>query len=164
MDIDDSEWDDPDYELLAFIGRDRPFTRVECGHEPGESVDRRSHPSRHCRSDAPRRRAVGGRPTGSTTSAEDIHAAQEDIEDLARAGPGVRPVRRVHVHGGRPQPRGLGRRLSVPDPEGAPTQRARSSFDMTGLELPQMDVMAFPGEEPPQIECNEDAGGQNTDE
>jgi hypothetical protein len=24
--------------------------------------------------------------------------------------------------------------------------------------------MAFPGEEPPQIECNADAGGQDTDE
>lgn len=37
--IDDSEWDDPDYEFLAFIGRDRPFTDRECGHEPGEGVD-----------------------------------------------------------------------------------------------------------------------------
>lgn len=37
--IDTSEWDDPDYEFLAFIGRDRPFSGHECGHEPGESVD-----------------------------------------------------------------------------------------------------------------------------
>jgi hypothetical protein len=37
--IDTSEWDDPDYELLAFVGRDRPFTKRECAHEPGESVD-----------------------------------------------------------------------------------------------------------------------------
>ena len=34
--VDISEWDDPDYEFLAFIGRDRPFVRRECGHEPGE--------------------------------------------------------------------------------------------------------------------------------
>jgi hypothetical protein len=37
--IDRSEWDDPDYEFLAFIGRDRPFSGRECGHEPGEGVD-----------------------------------------------------------------------------------------------------------------------------
>jgi hypothetical protein len=37
--IDNSEWDDPDYEFLAFVGRDRPFTERECGNEPGESVD-----------------------------------------------------------------------------------------------------------------------------
>jgi hypothetical protein len=37
--IDTSEWDDPDYEFLAFIGRDRPFSGHECGHEPGEDVD-----------------------------------------------------------------------------------------------------------------------------
>ena len=37
--IDTSEWDDPDYEFLAFVGRDRPFSGRECGHEPGEGVD-----------------------------------------------------------------------------------------------------------------------------
>jgi hypothetical protein len=37
--IDSSEWDDPDYEFLAFIGRDRPFSGHECRHEPGEGVD-----------------------------------------------------------------------------------------------------------------------------
>ena len=37
--VDNSELDDPDYEFLAFVGRDRPFTGRECGGEPGESVD-----------------------------------------------------------------------------------------------------------------------------
>jgi len=37
--IDNSEWDDPDYQFLAFVGRDRPFTGRECQGEPGESVD-----------------------------------------------------------------------------------------------------------------------------
>ncbi|MDQ3856185.1 MAG: hypothetical protein M3281_07315 [Chloroflexota bacterium] len=37
--VDSSEWDDPDYEFLAFVGRDRPFSGHECGHEPGEGVD-----------------------------------------------------------------------------------------------------------------------------
>jgi hypothetical protein len=37
--VDTSEWDDPDYEFLAFVGGDRPFTSRECQNEPGESVD-----------------------------------------------------------------------------------------------------------------------------
>lgn len=37
--VDGSEWDDPDYMFLAFVGRDRPFTDRECGGEPGEGVD-----------------------------------------------------------------------------------------------------------------------------
>jgi hypothetical protein len=37
--IDRSEWDDPDYEFLAFVGRDRPFTDRQCEGEPGEGVD-----------------------------------------------------------------------------------------------------------------------------
>src|SRR5215208_3391507 len=28
--VDTSEWDDPDYEFLAFVGRDRPFSGHEC--------------------------------------------------------------------------------------------------------------------------------------
>lgn len=37
--IDISEWDDPDFMLLAFAGLDRPFSERECDDEPGESVD-----------------------------------------------------------------------------------------------------------------------------
>ena len=43
-------------------------------------------------------------------------------------------------------------------------RRQALAMDMRGFDPPQYDFMAFPGEEPPQIECNEDAGGQNTDE
>jgi hypothetical protein len=44
-------------------------------------------------------------------------------------------------------------------------QRRRAlAMDMRGFDPPQYDFMAFPGEEPPQIECNEDAGGEDTDE
>jgi hypothetical protein len=42
--------------------------------------------------------------------------------------------------------------------------RPALAMDMRGFDPPQYDFMAFPGEEPPQIECNEDAGGQDTDE
>ena len=43
-------------------------------------------------------------------------------------------------------------------------RRQALAMDMRGFDPPQYDFMAFPGEEPPQIECNEDAGGQDTDE
>jgi hypothetical protein len=43
-------------------------------------------------------------------------------------------------------------------------RRQALAMDMRGFDAPQYDFMAFPGEEPPQIECNEDAGGQDTDE
>lgn len=159
IDIDDSEWDDPDYMLLAFLGRDRPFTRVECGHEPGESVDRVAPAW-----------ALPARTAGRKQSEawadriddlkDDLHAAQEDLEDLVEPAQefiqfdecmftvGVRSSGGYHFR----------------TREGVSTKRAAFAFDMTGLVLPQMDVMAFPGEEPPSIECNEDAGGQNTDE
>ena len=43
-------------------------------------------------------------------------------------------------------------------------RRSALAMDMRGFGQPQFDLLAFPGEEPPQIECNEDAGGQGTDE
>ena len=42
-------------------------------------------------------------------------------------------------------------------------RRQALAMDMRGFDPPRYDFMAFPGEEPPQIECNEDAGGQDTD-
>ena len=35
--IDRSDWDDPDYMFLAFVGGDRPGRT--CQDEPGEAVD-----------------------------------------------------------------------------------------------------------------------------
>jgi hypothetical protein len=48
--------------------------------------------------------------------------------------------------------------------EGGQERRPALAMDMRGFATPQYDFLAFPGEEPPQIECNEDAGGQDTDE
>jgi hypothetical protein len=93
-----------------------------------------------------------------------LHSAREDLEDL------VEPVQEfvqfdecmftVGV-----QNLGTGKAgYHYVAPSGARSRRAALSFDMSGLRRPQWDVMAFPGEEPPQIECNEDAAGQSTDE
>lgn len=38
------------------------------------------------------------------------------------------------------------------------------AYDMRGLDAPDLHLLAFPGEEPPQIECNEDAAGEFADE
>jgi hypothetical protein len=48
--------------------------------------------------------------------------------------------------------------------ENGEERRPALAMDMRGFDAPQYDLMAFPGEEPPQIECNEDAGGEGTDE
>src|SRR5918997_6308573 len=45
---------------------------------------------------------------------------------------------------------------------GGEQRRQALAMDMRGFDPPQYDFLAFPGEEPPQIECNEDAGGQGT--
>jgi hypothetical protein len=37
-------------------------------------------------------------------------------------------------------------------------------MDLDGFDRAEHYFMAFPGEEPPQIECNEDASGESTDE
>ncbi len=48
--------------------------------------------------------------------------------------------------------------------DGRQVKRAALAMDMAGPGSSQWDFLAFPGEEPPQIECNEDAGGEFTDE
>ncbi len=42
-------------------------------------------------------------------------------------------------------------------------RRPALAMDMRGFGLPQFQFLAFPGEEPPSIECNEDAGEEFVD-
>ena len=90
IDLDTSEWDDPDYQLMAFVGRDRPF-HGECDTEPGEGFD------------------------GLPARAAAADALEEDVEDLVRARRGHHALRRVPVHRRRPRPG----RLRVPVPRRA---------------------------------------------
>jgi hypothetical protein len=46
---------------------------------------------------------------------------------------------------------------------GGTTRRPALAMDMRGLGRPQYHFLAFPGEEPPSIECNEDAGEEFID-
>ena len=47
---------------------------------------------------------------------------------------------------------------------GGAKRRPALAYDMRGFGLPQFDFLSFPGEEPPSIECNEDAGEEFIDD
>jgi hypothetical protein len=47
---------------------------------------------------------------------------------------------------------------------GGQRRRPALAIDMRGFGIPQFDFLAFPGEEPPSIECNEDAGEEFIDD
>jgi hypothetical protein len=49
---------------------------------------------------------------------------------------------------------------------GADGQKRRPALaiDIRGFGVPQFDFLSFPGEEPPSIECNEDAGEEFIDD
>ncbi len=162
IDIDSSEWDDPDYMLLAFIGRDQPFSATECGHEPGESVDRAVPTTRSAT--RPAARPEQGWAERVQDVKHDLAGALEDIEDLLEPAQEFVQFDECMFTVGMGERGGPGTGYLFRTESGTSVRRSALFFDMTGLRLPQMDVMAFPGEEPPQIECNEDAGGQNTDE
>ena len=168
--IDISEWDDPDYQFLAFAGRDRPFKKRECESEPGEGVDRVAAMGIPARAVArasgevsKATRAAGPSAKGGRSDlAQEMSSFQEDLEDL------VEPIGEFKVfdqcmfsigvsgYGSRGGDTGYVYRSGRLQPALA--------MDMRGFDRAQYDFMAFPGEEPPQIECNEDASGFETDE
>ncbi len=146
--IDRSEWDDPDYQLLAFRAGDRPFGPGECGTDPGESADRPT-----VRPPARDRQTWQDLREGIRDLREDVEDLGEPVDEIARFDQCLYTVGVTSRDGYRYRtPRGTGSVTSA------------LSFDLRGARLPTMSLMAFPGEEPPQIECNEDAGGVETDE
>ncbi len=159
--VDRSAWDEPDYEVLAFAGRDDPDSPRECGTEPGEGVDRVTPSSAASPSPIRARDARGDR---IEDLAGDVGSMAETVDDL------FEPIEEFDLfdqcmftigmtqYGSRSGPAGY----SYFD-RGA-GQRPALAMDMAGFDTAEHNFMAFPGEEPPQIECNEDAGGQGTDE
>jgi hypothetical protein len=145
--VDTSPWDDPDYMLLAFAGRDRPFSSRECRNEPGESVDRRSRREQATADDL----------------RQDAEALSRTVTDLGE------PVEEFEIfdqcaytlgvtqQGKRSRPKGSTRPGYVYGVGGR--RRAALAIDIRGFDTAQYQFLAFPGEEPPSIECNEDAGG-----
>jgi hypothetical protein len=155
IDIDHTEWDDPDYQLLAFVGRNRPFGTAECETEPGESPDRVI--GRHLRRTAQRRMTptvtVGDLREAVAAAREDLDDLLEPVDDITRFDQCMYTVGVRNRDG-----------YQYQGPAGRRSRRSALSFDLHGQRRPQYDLMAFPGEEPPQIECNEDAGGVDTEE
>jgi polymorphic membrane protein len=132
--VDTSQRDDPDYELLVRRGRGR------CAGDAGESVDRTA-----------READVRGR----------IASLREDVEDL------VQPVQEITQFDECMYTVGLRQRSGYlfEDRRGRSHRRTALSFDLSsGSRLPVVNVMATSGEEPPQIECNEDAGLADDDD
>ena len=48
--------------------------------------------------------------------------------------------------------------------QGGQTRRPGLAIDIRGFSRPEYQFLAFPGEEPPSIECNEDAGQEIIDD
>jgi hypothetical protein len=169
--IDVSEWDDPDYMFLGFERGDLPFRARECGGEPGESVDRAPASARSGK--------VAALPDQSTSSrgkssrgksslsdrlvdvAQEIASFAEDVEDLGE------PVEEfdtfdqcMHLIGVTEYGNRSG---TVGYHFGAGTLRPAFALDFSPGP-PEYQMLAHPGEEPPSIECNEDAGGLFTNE
>jgi hypothetical protein len=156
--VDVSEWDDPDYEFLAFKGRDRPFRGRECGGEPGEEVDKARVAAKSGKVHASRHRGRSSLRDRAVDVGQDLSSLREEVEDLGE------PVQEfaifdqcMHVigvteygnrSGGSGYLYGAGR-----------SPRPAFAMDMRGFDPPEYQLLAFPGEEPPSIECNEDAGG-----
>jgi len=95
---------------------------------------------------------------------QELASLREDVEDLKdpvkefdlfdKCMFTMRGVKAAHVHGERLPPLLAVRAVDV----------AGAFVLLPVLGGAEYDFLAFPGEEPPQIECNEDAGGQDTDE
>lgn len=154
--IDGGERDDPDYTLLAFAGRDRPFAAGDCGSEPGEEGF--ALPSHAAVATGAVTTGAGASGAGASGRAARGRAARlarlaETVEDLGEPVAAIAQFDQcmytvgVKERGGYLYERG-----------GRTSRRPALSFDMAGDRAPQHDLLAFPGEEPPQIECNEDAG------
>jgi hypothetical protein len=152
--VDSSERDDPDYQLAAFAGRDRPFGPGECDTEPGEEGFRLPSP--------PSARAVVAALSGSRERRDRLDRLDrlaETVEDLGEPVGEITQFDECMYTVGVRQRDGY-----VFERRGRTRRRPALSFDMRGHRPAQYDLVALPGEEPPQIECNEDAAGQGTDE
>jgi hypothetical protein len=169
--IDRSEWDDPDYmflggELSRVHLRQRggdetdspppatPGTALQdCDEESGEAVDRRaaSGPAEGLKRDTPASDALEDLNQDVDSFLEDVTDLGEPVEEFDTFDQCMHLIG-VAEHGSRSGQFGYayGR---------AGRLRPAFAMDMRGSKEPEYELLAFPGEEPPSIECNEDAGG-----
>ena len=144
--VDRSDWDDPDYMFLAFVGGDRPGRG--CQDEPGEMID-----SLTAASTGDRLEDLQQELSSLTEEIEDLEepVAEFDLFDecmylIGASAYGSRDGAFGYVFG----PRGHARRPAL-------------ALDRRPSSRPRYRYLACPGEEPPSIECNEDAGEEFID-
>ncbi|CAN5286416.1 hypothetical protein BH09ACT10_BH09ACT10_24270 [soil metagenome] len=155
--IDNSPWDDPDYQLLSFEGKNRPFKARAC-QEGSVNLASTSLATQSLVSPAAKRTKSPGKRIKDIDG--DLSAIAEDVSDL------VDPVESFTFFDECMFTVGASRRtgLTFVNAQGKSVAGSALDFDLAAAGRPDYDLMAFPGEEPPQIECNEDAGGLDTDE
>jgi hypothetical protein len=112
--------------------------------------------------------ATAGQPVSTTDRVEELQqeldALREDVEDLRE------PVEEfelfdecMYLVGVTEHGRAGGREGYLF--EGARrTMRPALALDVRGFGLPMYQFLAFPAEEPPSIECNEDVGEEDADD
>jgi hypothetical protein len=120
--------DDPDYELLAYVGR-------------GCDTERGARPERPDRRPAVR------------DLEEDVDDLEEPVGDITRFDGCLYTVGAQSRSG-----------YAFLDRDGRGGTHSALSFDLEGPGVAQLQLLAFPGEEPPQIECNEDDADEEDDD
>ncbi len=169
--IDRSEWDDPDYMFLGgelsrvhlrLRGGDEtdsppppsPGTALRyCNDEPGEAVDRpaASGPVAGVERDTPASDRLEDLSQDLDSFLEDVTDLGEPVEEFDTFDQCMHLIG-VAQHGSRSGKFGYAY-------GSAGRLRPAFAMDMRGFHKPEYELLAHPGEEPPSIECNEDAGG-----
>jgi hypothetical protein len=132
--IDRSDRDDPDYLLLAFVGGDRPGH--DCLDEPAEDAEAA---------------VLGSGPERVEDLQGALDALTEDVEDLRE------PVRELDLFQECAYVVGATQRGGYRYEHRGLRTRPALAFDLRGSGLARYQFLAFPAEEPPSLECNEDA-------
>ncbi len=167
--IDRSELDDPDYALLGGElsrlslrrGGDEtvppptppPPPLSRCNVEAGEAVDRSLPKPRGAilHRDTPAEDRLDDLEQELDSFREDVTDLGEPVEEFATFDQCMYLIG-VAQHGSRSGAFGYSYGNNG-------RLRPALAMDMRGFNAPQHEFFAFPGEEPPSIECNEDAGG-----
>ena len=88
---------------------------------------------------------------------QELDSLTEDVEDLQK------PVAEFELFEQCMYPIGVSERGGYVYGRGR-TRRPALAFDLRGFGRPGYQFLAFPAEEPPSIECNEDAEEEDTDD
>jgi hypothetical protein len=168
--IDRSDWDDPDYMFLAFVDGNRPGQK--CTQDPGEAPDLRRLVAPICAPGTACRAAPAPPPSASARHTlrrridhlqDTLATLSEDAEDL------LDPIAEFDLFDQCMFTIGVdsngSTRPHAPGYSYGPHRARRSALAM-GLRQtrpPTFQFLAFPQEEPPSIECNEDAEPEPTD-